>query len=96
MNFKPIIKEMLIPQGQYNTIFSDTMVRIIVHDEAGGPFLGIEGVYDPEGNDEYSTHEFFLNDEDEIDQFCQICKEVLRQAVNAEKTDNKLEQGETE
>lgn len=57
-------------------------VIIRVHDQGGGPYLGIRGENDAPETDEETEHDFFLCDEDDIDRFAAICKNMLRQANN--------------
>lgn len=80
---KPITTETIIPMGKHKTVFSDVLAIIRVHDEAGGPFLSIEGRND-EPEDKYNHHHFYLNNEAEFDQFAEICRAVLKQAEDAQ------------
>lgn len=82
MKLIPITTETIIPMGRFKTVFSDIRAIIRVHDEAGGPFLSIEGQND-EPEDGYNDHQLFLQSETEIDQFAAICKAVLKQAEDA-------------
>lgn len=79
---KYIISEVIIPMGEFKTIFSDIQVKVSVRDDGPGPYLAIEGINDVAVNQEY-CHEFYLGDNKEIDEFCKILKTILKQAEEA-------------
>lgn len=79
MKLRSLPVEHIIPMGEYKTHFSEIRCHVRIHDQAGGPYLAIHGEND-EPDSEERPDEFYLNDEAEIDQFCAICKKLLRLA----------------
>lgn len=82
--FQTIPTETCIPMGEHPTVYSDKRVYIRVRDKAGGPYLAIEGSNDdPEDGDRPA--EFYLQSIEEIDDFADICKRILKDAQEVEK-----------
>lgn len=81
MKLEQITTEVIIPMGVDKTIFSTCRAKIRVGDQGGGPYLLIEGCNDePDKDDGETGHEFYLQSLDEIDQFADICRMVLKNA----------------
>lgn len=76
---KTIQTETVIPIGEHKTIYSSCRCYIRVEDEAGGPYLSIEGI-DDEAEEGKSQHVFYLQSIKEIDEFAAICKRILKNA----------------
>ena len=85
---QPITTETLIMMGEFRTIYTAQRVVVKVRDEAGGPYLSIEGI-DEEPTSEGNEHQFYLCSEAEINEFSEILKETLRDAETAYKNGRK-------
>ena len=72
---KAVYTECVIPLNGGNPIFGENRIIIRVNDQGAGPYLQIRGCND----DGETGHEFFLNSEEEIDEFAVICKAMLMQ-----------------
>lgn len=81
MKLEQIITEVIVPIGDNKTVFSTCRARIRIADQGGGPYLMIEGRNEePDIADGETGHEFYLQTLDEIDQFADICRNVLMKA----------------
>lgn len=76
---KTIYTECVMAMNGCNPIFGNNRVIIRVDDEAAGPYLVIRS-YNGEPLPGETEHDFFLQSEEEIDQFAAICKSMLKQA----------------
>lgn len=74
-----IVSELTIPLGPTKGIYSESTIKISIDDEGSGPYLVVRGEND-EPTERETGHEFFLCSCNEIDEFAEICKEMLRQA----------------
>lgn len=76
-----IITEILIPMGEHKALYSAYRCKIRVDDEGAGPFLAVTGENDePDPAAKETGHEFFLTSMGDIDEFAQICRDMLKQA----------------
>jgi hypothetical protein len=74
--------ECVMTQQDESPIFGAHRVIIRGDDNAGGPYLVIRGDNnEPDAGE--TEHDFFLQSEEEIDQFAEVCKTMLRQAEKA-------------
>lgn len=78
--FVTIPQEFVIVTEQNPVPFAEQQIRVRVGDEAAGPYLIIEGL---DGTSDCDAHCFYLSSEEEIDEFAQICKNILQQAINS-------------
>lgn len=77
---RAITTQQIIPlAGGREDIFDPVRCVLTFHDEAAGPFIGVEGQND-EPDTECNAHQFFLCSHEEIDQFAAICHALLTQA----------------
>ena len=76
---KKIVSEIIIPLGEHKTIYSAQRIVLRVHDLAAGPYLAIEGIDDEPTNEGENKHMFYL-EANQIDEFAEICKEMLKDA----------------
>ena len=76
--FEPIVSEVCIPIGEHKTLYSAQRIIIQVRDDAAGLYLAIHGKNDEPEVDE-TEHEFYLNTVDEIEEFANICKQLIKQ-----------------
>lgn len=82
MALNQIITEIIIPTdgGKQHSIFPEASAKIRIGDEGAGPYLKISGSNLSPTEDE-TGNEFFLCSAEEIDQFANICKKMLKQAT---------------
>ena len=76
-----ITTEKLIILNGGKHIFDPHRIRLRIDDQAAGPYLVISGENDePDTSAGETGHEFFLDDEGQIELFAEICKAMLKEA----------------
>lgn len=76
---KRIIERVVIP-SEDETVFAANRIIITLRDQAAGPYLAVEGVNDePDESGDENQHEFYFCTVEEIDEFAQICRELITQ-----------------
>jgi hypothetical protein len=78
---KTITTERLIILNGGQHIFSPHRIKLRIGDQAAGPYLLVSGKNDePDTAGGETGHEFFLESAEQIDQFAEICKQMLMEA----------------
>lgn len=82
------------PDGKiYSPQYSAVRFELTLMDLGAGPFVALECINDePDVGGGENSHMMFFNNEDEVDQFCEVIKAFMQVSNEAlEKVDNKDE-----